>query len=111
VAPVGYGSSPPRILGLRGDHGVDGLDTSHHGLVDRATGQDTRGLEGGMTTFGSIDRALSIDGISESVDDTPEQLRTNWDIDNLAGTLDGVAFLDETIVTEDGDTDVIGLQV
>ena len=29
----------------------------------------------------------------------------------LASTLDGVALLDETIVTEDGDTDVIGLQV
>ena len=29
----------------------------------------------------------------------------------MAGTLDGVAFLDEGIVTGDGDTDVVGLQV
>jgi hypothetical protein len=94
-----------------GDHSIDGLDTGHHGLVDGTTRQDTRGLEGGTTTLGSVDGALSVDGISESVDDTPEQLRANWDIDDLAGTLDGVAFLDETIVTEDGDTDVIGLQV
>ena len=32
-------------------------------------------------------------------------------IDNLASALDGVALLDETIVTEDRDADIIGLQV
>ena len=94
-----------------GDHGVDGFDTSHHGLVDGTAGQDTGGLEGGATTFGRVDRALSVDGVSKSVNDASEQLWADWDIDNLAGTLDGVAFLDETIVTEDGDTDVVGFQV
>jgi len=93
------------------NHGVDGFDASHHGLVDGTTGQDAGGLEGGTTTLRSVDGTLSVNGVSESVNDTSEQLRTDWDIDNLASTLDGVALFDETIVTEDGDTDVVGFQV
>ena len=93
------------------NHGVDGLDTSHHRLVDGTTGQDTGGLEGGTTTLSRVDGTLSVDGVSERINDTSEQLRADWDVDNLAGTLDRVALLDETIVTEDRDTDVIGLQV
>ena len=93
------------------NHGIDGLDTGHHGLVDGTTGQDTGGFKGGAATLGSVDGSLSVNGVSKSINDTPKQLWTDWDIDNLAGTLDGVAFLDETIVTEDGDTDVVGLQV
>ena len=36
-----------------GNHGVDGLDTSHHGLVNGTTGQDTEGLatQGSATFF------------------------------------------------------------
>ena len=94
-----------------GNHGVDGLDTSHHGLVDRATGKDTRGLELSTTTLGGLDGTLAVNGVTEGVDNTAKQLGADRDIDNLAGTLDSVALLDETIVTEDGDTDVVGFQV
>jgi len=38
---------------------IDGLDTSHHRLVDGTTGQDTGGLEGSTTTLGSCYRACS----------------------------------------------------
>ena len=93
------------------NHSVDGLDTSHHGLVDGTTGQDTGGLKGGATTFGSVNGSLSVNGVSKSIDNTAKQLWTDWDIDNLTGTLNGIAFLDETIVAEDGDTDIVGLQV
>lgn len=94
-----------------GNHGVNGLETSHHGLVDGATGQDTGGLEGGTATLSGLDGALSVNRVTESVNDASEETRTDGNIDNLAGTLDGVALLNETIVTEDGDTDVVGLQV
>ena len=94
-----------------GNHGVDGLDTSHHGLVNRATGEDTRGLELSTTTLGGLDGTLAIDGVTEGVHDTAKELRADRDVDNLAGTLDSVALLDGTVITEDRDTDVVGLQV
>lgn len=94
-----------------GDHGVDGLDTGHHRLVDGTTGKDTGGLEGGTTTLSGVDGALAVNGVTKGVNDTAEEARADGNVDNLASTLDGVALLDETIVTEDGDTDVVGLQV
>ena len=94
-----------------GDHGVNGLDTGHHRLVDGATRQNTRGLEGSTATLASIDGALAVNWVSESVNNTSEQFRTDGDIDDLPGTLDGIALLDETIVTEDGHTDIVRFQV
>ena len=32
-------------------HGVDWLETGHHGLVDQMTGKDTGHLQGGMMMF------------------------------------------------------------
>ena len=61
-----------------------------------------------MTTFGGVDRALSVNEVSESVNDTSEQFRADWGIDNPASALDGVIALAET---ECGDSDVIGLGV
>jgi len=59
----------------------------------------------------SVDGTLSVNGVSESVNDTSKQFRADWDIDDLAGKLDSVALLDETVITEVRDTDVVGLQV
>ena len=42
---------------------------------------------------------LSVDWVFKSVTDTSEKLRANWDIENLAGMLDDVAILDETLIT------------
>lgn len=94
-----------------GHHGVDGLETGLHGLVDGAAGQDTGGLERGTATLSSLNGALSINGVTQSIDYTSEKLGADGDIDNLAGTLDSVSLFDETIVTEDRHTDVVGLQV
>lgn len=93
------------------NHGVDGLETSHHGLVDGATRQDTGGLDGGTATLSSLNGALAVDGVTESVDNTAKEAGTDGNVDNLASTLDGVALLDETIVTKDGNTNVVGFQV
>ena len=64
-----------------------------------------------MTTFGGVDRALSVDEVSESINDTSEQFRADWGIDNPASALDGVIALAETVATECGDSDAIGPRV
>jgi hypothetical protein len=94
-----------------GNHSVDGLDTSHHRLVNRTARQDTGGLESSTAALRGLDRALTINGVTQSVDDTAKELRADRNIDNLAGTLDGITLLDSTIITEDRDTNVVGLQV
>lgn len=94
-----------------GNHGINGLETSHHRLVDGATGQDTGSLNGSTTTFRRFNRTFAVNRVTKSVDNTTKKTRADGNIDNLTGTLDGIAFLDETIVTEDGDTDIVGFQV
>jgi hypothetical protein len=94
-----------------GHHGVDGLKTSHHGLIDGATGKNAGGFEGRTATLSGLNGALAVDGVTEGVDDTSKQVRADGDIDNLAGTLDSVALLDKTIVSEDGDTDIVGFEI
>jgi hypothetical protein len=110
-----------------GDHGVDRLETSLYGLVDGTTRQDTGGLELGTAPLGGLERTLSIDGVTERVNDTSEKLFTDGDVDlflldlccsrsliwtyNLSGTLDGLALLDQSIGTEKHNTDLAGFQV
>ena len=69
-----------------GNHGVDGLETSLDGLVDGLAGQNAGGLELGTALLGELDGTLAIDGVTESIDDTAEQLRADGDI-NLVGRL------------------------
>lgn len=94
-----------------GNHGIDGLETSLDGLGDGLTGKNTGSLELSTASLGGLDRALAIDGVTESVDDTAEKLHTDGNVDNLSGTLDGLTLLDETVRTEQDDTDLAGLEV
>jgi hypothetical protein len=110
-----------------GDHGVDRLETGLDGLADGLAGQDTGGLELSTAALSSLEGTLSVDGVTESVNDTSEEGLADGDIDlvlleqrslcsriltyNLSGTLDGLAFLDQTIRTEKHDTDLTGFQV
>jgi hypothetical protein len=66
-----------------GHHGIDRLETSLDGLIDGVTGKNTGGLELGTTPLGSVEGALSINGVSESIDDTAEEFNTDWNIDLL----------------------------
>ena len=50
-------------------------------------------------------------GFTQGINNMAEESRTNGNIDDLAGTFHGVALLDETVVTEDGDTDIVRFQV
>ena len=62
-------------------HGVDGLETGLHGLVDGLAGQDTRGLPLGTEFLLCVDWALAVDWVAESVDDTTKELLADWNFD------------------------------
>jgi len=93
------------------DHRVDRLDTSLHRLSDRVTGQNTGSLDLDTGTANAVKRTLTVDGVTEGIDNTTEKTGTDRNVDNGTSTLDSVTFLDQTIVTENDNTDVIGLQV
>lgn len=63
------------------NHGIDGLETSLDWLVDGVTWENTWGLELGTTLLGGLDWSLSINWVSESIDDTAEKLWSDWNID------------------------------
>ena len=61
--------------------------------------------------FVRLDRALAVDRIAQRIDDTAEQAFADGDIDDGAGPLDGVAFLDVAVAAEDHGADIVGFQV
>ncbi len=64
-----------------GNHGVDGLETSLDGLTDGLTGQDTGSLELGTAPLGGLEGTLSIDGVTESVNNTTEKSLADGNVD------------------------------
>lgn len=64
-----------------GNHSIDGLETGLDGLVDRATGQNARGLDLGTGSLLGVEGTLAVNGVTEGVDDTAEQLRADGHID------------------------------
>lgn len=68
-----------------GHHGVDRLKTSLDGLVDRVTRKNTGSFELGTTLLSGLDGSLSVDWVSEGIDDTSEEFNADWDIDLLGG--------------------------
>src|SRR5690606_10647264 len=51
------------------------------------------------------------DRVAERVDDAAEQLLADGNVDDGAGALDGLAFLDLAVGTEDHDADIVALEV
>ena len=90
-----------------GNHGVDRLESSQHGLGNGLSGKNSGSLDLRSSSLSSLDGTFSIDGVSESVNDSTKHSGSNWNIDNVSGSLDRISFLDQSIVTEDGDTDVV----
>jgi len=64
-----------------GHHGVDTLHTSLDGLVDGLAGQNAGGLELGTALLLGVQGALAVNGVTQSIDNTAEQLRADGDID------------------------------
>lgn len=54
---------------------------------------------------------LAINGVSQSIHNTAEQLLSDWNIHDSSCSLDDVTLLDEFVVTEHHNTNVIRLQV
>jgi hypothetical protein len=90
---------------------IDGLDTGLHGLSHRNTWNDAGSLDTDTETGLGVQWSFAIDGVTQSVNDTAQDLLADWHVDNGAGTLDNVAFLDQLVVTEYYNTDVVGLQI
>src|SRR5690606_1558576 len=57
------------------------------------------------------DRAFAVDGVAERVDDAAEQALAHRHVDDGAGTLDDVAFLDIAVGAEDDDADIVLFEV
>jgi len=93
------------------NHGIDRFETCLDRLVDGLSGKDTRGFDFSSSPLLRLDWSLAIDGVTEGINDTSEQFRSDWDVDNLSGTLDGLSLLDETIRTEQHNTDLASFQV
>ena len=55
--------------------------------------------------------ALAINGVAEGVNNTAKETSADGGVDNLSGTLDSVTLTNQTIGTEDGNTDVVSLEV
>src|SRR5215468_7557754 len=58
-----------------------------------------------------LDRALAVDRVTQRVDDAAEQALADRGVDDGAGALDGLAFLDLAVGAENHDTDVVGFEV
>ena len=55
-----------------------------------------------------LDRPLAVDRIAERVDDAAEHFLADRNVDDRAGALDGLAFLDVAVGAENDDADVVG---
>jgi hypothetical protein len=65
----------------------------------------------GTASLGGLNGALAINGVAKGIDDTTKGGLADWNVDNLACTLDGFSFSDETIGTEKHNTDLTSFQV
>ena len=54
---------------------------------------------------------LAVNGLAQCVDNTPDQTAAHGYRDHLAGALDGIAFLDSVVGTQDNDGNGVFFQV
>lgn len=74
--------------------GIDGLESSLHRLVHGFSGDNAWGLQLDSGTLVSADGTLAIDGVTEGVDDSAEHALADGDINDGAGSLHDITFLD-----------------
>lgn len=64
-----------------GNHGIDGLETSLDRLVDRLARQNAGSLELCAATLLGVKRALAVDRVTKSINNTAKQLSADGDVD------------------------------
>ena len=79
--------------------------------MHRLARDDARGLHFDAHALVGHDRALAVDRIAEGIDHAAEQALADRNVDDGAGALDLVAFLDLGVRAEDHDADVVGFEV
>src|SRR5665213_596064 len=93
------------------DQRIDRFQPGRHRLVDRFARNDAGRLDVDAHALGRLDRALAVDRIAERVDHAAEQALADGGIDDGAGALDGLAFLDLAVGAKDHDADVVGFEI
>lgn len=68
-----------------------------HGLVHRLSGDNAGSLELNTLALVGLDGTVTVDGVTESINDSAEHALTDGDIDDGAGSLDDITFLDLSI--------------
>ena len=58
-----------------------------------------------------LDRPLAVDRLAERIDDAAEQPLADRHLDDGAGALDGLAFLDLAVGAEDHDADIVDFEI
>ena len=76
---------------------IDRLETGLHGLVDGLSGDNAWGLEFDSLAHVALDGTVTVNGVSEGVNDSAEHALTNGHVDDGAGSLDNITFLDLSI--------------
>ena len=75
------------------------LDASLHRLLDRLPRDDAGRLQADPELILGANGPFAVDGVAEGVHDTAQQLHANGNVDDGAGTLDDVPFLDQLVVS------------
>lgn len=79
--------------------------------MHRLSWDNTWGLQLDSLSLVRQDGAFAINGVAEGVDDTTEHAGTDWHVDDGAGSLHNISFLNFSIVSEHDNTNVVSLEV
>src|SRR6516165_1345701 len=90
---------------------VDGLEPGLHRFVHRTARDNARRLDLNPRALDIGQRALSVDRLAECGDAAPEQAPSHGHVDNGAGALDDVAFMDAAVLTEHDHPDIVAFEV
>ena len=94
-----------------GYQAVERLDAGLHRLLDRLARDDAGRLHIDARALIGLDRTAAVDRVAQRVDDAAKESLADRHVDDGAGALDDVAFLDVAVITKDDDADVVGLEV